>query len=145
MQFLDQRTCISHDQCDQIWHFLKALGENFFCKVAQIFDDILGYFEKISPFRPKLVCLLLGNFWEVLVTLVTIEMIDWYQSEVKEFFLQGEIKFLHNVFYDADLPSSNEYFLQLPDAFAIRYWKGGWKNGKSKCKCKMSIFKVEKY
>ena len=80
-----------------------------------------------------------------MVTLVTIEMIDWYQSEVKEFFLQGEIKFLHNVFYDADLPSSNEYFLQLPDAFAIRYWKGHWKNGKSKCKCKKSIFKVEKY
>ena len=40
------------NQCDQIGRFFQVFGDIFFTKVAQLFIDIMGYFEKY-PFLNK--------------------------------------------------------------------------------------------
>ena len=37
---------LEQEQCDQIGWFLKDLGNQFCLKIAQLFDDFLGYFEQ---------------------------------------------------------------------------------------------------
>ena len=44
--FLSLGLPLSHTQSDQIGQFLKVLGKKCHTKVAQVFSDLGGYFEK---------------------------------------------------------------------------------------------------
>ena len=83
----------SRNQSDQIGRFLKVLLKIMCAKVAQLFKNVLGYFEK-HPFEAKTtiatIWAALGKIWatfsfEHLVTLVSLANIENVGSKLSCF------------------------------------------------------------